>query len=318
MLSLAIEGITPNSLVTGINGPDVEYLAFTDGKVGSDLPLQYGANWTDRITQVGPGAAPVFTPIQASSDTFDIDNITQVAPYTSFYIYFLQSSGVGSTAPGNIVTVYYSDSTTAGPDADLVAAFNSGNAVYLYLSILGTPTTFGPQVVQVTSIGLASPPGQPRQFYYFTFAVTNMAYTYYLGNGHPTYEATYNRTLATMTMNEPVPGLEVNNQVTITGNTESGYNNQWTISQSLNSCTMAITQTTVTGGVASFTYAVQQGTPPTIGQLVTITGTTNANGALNLANASINTASGGSSGSFTILVPSVADYSVVSENGARL
>jgi hypothetical protein len=324
ILNLVTEGIASNSLVTAINGPDVEYMAFCDGRSGSDMPLQYTKDWIDRITQVGPGAAPIFTPQSASTDTFAISTITQppaaTDPYGNpFYggIYFLQSSGPGSTSPGNVVTIYYGDSAAGTPaNADLVAAFNSGFPTYIYLSVTGTPVTFGPYTQQVTSVGEAQPPGQPRNFFYFTYIVPSVAFTYYQGSGHPGYEVAFQRTLATMTMSVPVPGLTVGNQVSISGASVPAWDNVWTISQTLNSSTMAITQTNVTSGVATYTYALTGGSSvaPTAGQLVTVTGTTNANGALNVTNATIVSATGGSSGSFTLNV-SAPDASTVAESG---
>ncbi len=317
VLNLATEGLATNALVTAINGPDVEYVTFCDGKSGSDMPLQYTKNWIDRITQVGPGAAPTFTPQQSTTDTYAISTITQPPPADYGSIYFLQSAGPGSTAPGNVVTIYYSDSTVGGqPNADLVTAFNSGNPTSLYLAVTGTPTTFGPYTQQVTSLGEAQPPGQPRNFFYFTYIVPSIAYTYYQGSGHPGYTCTFQRTLATMNMSVPLPGLVVGNQVTITGTSETGYNNVWPISQTLNSSQMVITETAVSGGVATYTYALSGGSAaaPAAGQLVTITGTTNANAALNLTNATISTATGGSSGSFAVLV-SAPDAATVAEDG---
>ena len=326
-LTLALEGITPNSYAVGVNGPDVEYLAFSDGITGSDIPRQYTPNWIDRITQVGPGASPVFSPQQSSNDSYDISTITQPAQqvwsaaHNSQQPYYLQSQGPGLTTPGLVGTVYYADSTTiSGPDADLVTAFNSGNPVYVYMSFYWPdgPTTIGPYTVQVTSVGKASPPSQPREFYYYTYAIPSgpPAYIYYQGDFTPGNVANYQRTLATMTMAEPVPGLIVGDVVTITGTTESGYNNVWPISQTINSATMAITETGIVSGVATFTYALTGGSTsaPTAGQLVTITGTTNANGALNLTNATIATATGGNSGSFTVAV-SLPNASTVAEDG---
>ena len=72
ILTLATEGIAPNSYCVGVNGEDVEYLAFSDGLKGSDMPLQYTAEWIDRITQVGPGAAPTFTPVSSSANAYTI------------------------------------------------------------------------------------------------------------------------------------------------------------------------------------------------------------------------------------------------------
>jgi hypothetical protein len=313
---LAMEGISPNSFSVGVNGPDVEYLAFNDLTTGSDMPRQYTPDWIDRITQVGPGFAPTFSAKLASADTYAISTISQPAQQSRYGVYFLQSQGPGNTTAGNVVTMYYGDSTNPsnGIDNDLIAAFNSGNAVYLWITLSGFPSSLGPYCVQVTSVGEQSPPGQPRLFYYFTYQVPSSAYTYYEGSGHTGYVITYQRTLATMTTSVAVPGLVIPNNVTISGNTATGYNNVWPISQTLDSGAMVITETSVVSGIATYTYALSSGVAPAAGHLVTITGTSNANGKLNLVNASIATATGGSSGSFTVLV-SIPDFPTVAEGG---
>jgi hypothetical protein len=61
VLTLLPVPITPGSFASAVNGPGVEYFAFSDLTTGSDVPRQYTPNWIDRISQVGPGAAPVFT-----------------------------------------------------------------------------------------------------------------------------------------------------------------------------------------------------------------------------------------------------------------
>lgn len=325
ILDLSRTGIASNSLVTGNEGAGVQFLAFGDGFQGIDMPLQYTPNWTDRVTQVGPGAAPTFTPTTASSTDFPIVNITQPPAITDEYgnpyygyIYFLQSSGPGSTAPGNVVTIYYGDSVAGGSgvqNADLVAAFNSGYPVYIYLTISGTPQTFGPQVVQVTSIGEASPPGQPRDFFYFTFNVPSSAYTYYQGSGHPSYEAAWQRTLATLTTTIPVPNVTVGSQITVSGNSVPAWDAAWRVTETPNASQMAITGSQVSGGVATLNYAVTGGSPaPVAGELVTITNTLNAGGQLNVANVAIQTVSGGDTGTFTIAV-SIGDYGFEAEDG---
>jgi hypothetical protein len=395
-LSLLPVPVTPGSFASAVNGPGVEYFAFTDLTTGSDLPRQYTPEWIDRISQVGPGAAPVFavstnaagtpaviTAFAVSGDvvTLTADNsfsagqpvlfsgltpaaflngqtlvvlgsglsgtqfevafthadvgttadsgkatpqtnypiatITQPAAQSRGFSYFLQSTGPGSTSPGNVITAYYSDSTTSSADQDLVDAFNSGNAVYLYFSFTGTPVPFGPLTVQVTSVGLGSPPDQPRQFYYFTFTTTNAAaYTLYAGSGHSGYTANYQRTLATMTTSEPVPVLGVGSSATIAGTSVSNYDSTWPIAQALNSGAMAITQTSLTGGVATYSYTVVSGANPTAEQLVTITGTLNANGMLNGADLVIAGVIGTNQGTFTVNgFSSAQDYPVAAEQG---
>jgi len=310
--------------MVGLDANGVAYMTYSDLTQGISQPMQFNGSWCDRITQVGPGASPQFTPSSSTTDVFNLVSITQppvaMDPFGNpFYgfIYFLQSSGPGSTAPGNIVTIYYGDSTTPGAqNTDLVTAFNSGNPTYIYLSVTGTPTTFGPYTQLVTSVGEAQPPGQPRNFFYFCYQVPSVAFTYYQGSGHPGYEVAWQRTLATITTVNPVPGLTIGSDITVAGVTPAAWNSTWTITQSLDSSAMAITQTSVTGGVATYNYTLSAGSvaAPAAGQLVTITGTTNANGTLNLTNATISSATGGSTGSFTINVAG-PNFAATAETG---
>ena len=323
VLTLVLENITPNSYAVGINGSNVYYMALNNGFSGSDMPLQYTSNWIDRITQVGPGAAPVFTPQQASGNSYVISSINQPTQQVHSHSYYLQSQGPGNTSPGNVVTVYYSDtvddSGTGPPDTDLINAFNSGYSVFVFTKFYtpeGSGITLGPYVQQVTSVGVGSPPGQPRPFYYFTYNLTSQSYAYYQGDFDTGNTVTYTRTLATLTTATPVLGLEVGNQITISGSSPSSWNAIWTITQNLNSGEFQITSTSVTSGVATYSYAVQSGTAPTNDQLVTVTGTTNANGQLNVTNATIVSSTGGLTGTFTVNVPIAANYSSVPEDGS--
>ncbi len=312
VLTLLFSGVTPGSFASGVNGQGVEYLAFHNLTTGSDVPRQYTGAWTDRISQVGPGASPVFAASSASTTSYAIESITQPAGKSWGYAYFLQSTGPGSTQPGNVVTVYYADSTETGEDTTLVNAFNSGNAVYLYTSFTGVAEPQGPTTVQVTSVGLASPPGQPRQFYYYTYVVPTSQYLFYAGSGNANYTANYQITLATMSTAEPVPQLSTGSSAVVTGSSVAAWDATWPIAQTLNSGSVAITQTSLTGGVATYSYAVISGANPSAGQLVTITGTLNANGALNGVNMTIATVSGSNIGSFTI-----DGFSAVTNYGAQ-
>ena len=320
VLTLALEGITPNSLAVGINGEDVEYLAFSDGLKGSDMPLQWTQNWIDRITQVGPGAAPTFTPLQNTTTVYDVASITQPVPgpFNTGYVFGfgLWSGGPGSTSPGNVVTIYYADATTTSGDPALIAAFSSGNPVYVYLQMMVPVGPLNPETVLLTSIGIGTPPGQARPFYYFTYTVPSVDFAYSQGNVSPFFRVQYQQSLATMTTTTPVPGLEVGDKITITGSTPAGWNAQWTITQTPNSGEYAITSSQVVSGLATFGYAFTGGTtvPPAAGQLVTITGTTNDGGALNLANATIVTGGIGATGTFTVNVSS-PDATAVAEDG---
>lgn len=317
VLSPIFDGPPADSYASSFTSDSRQYIAISDLSQGNYPPQQYTGQWNDRVSQVGPGASPTFTGITASTDSFGISTITQVAQQVRSSSYLLQSQGPGSTSAGNVITIYYSDSTLSGPDTDLVNAFNSGLApVYLYLTFVDpyAPITYGPYVQQVTSVGEGSPPGQPRQFFYFTYNVPSVAFSSIDAAGFPGDTVTYQLTEATLNTTVPVPGLEVGNQITVTGSSVSNWDSTWTITQTLNSGAFTISQTSVSGGVATYTYNLVTGEVPVAGQLVTITNTLNGNRALNVVNATIVSASGGDTGTFTLSV-SIPDYPAVAEQG---
>ena len=236
------------------------------------------------------------------------------------FAYGLQSVGPGSNAPGNVITIYYSDQTLNPlPDEDLVNAFESGQPVYLYQILANAPVGMAtPLTVQVTSVGFGRPPdpivGPRRPFWYYTYTVPTVAALW--GSGDGGFGVNYERSLATLTTTAPVPALEVGDQITVVGASVPAWDTQWTITQTPNSGEYTITSSMVVGGLATLGYAETGGTvvPPSAGQLVTITNTTNAGGALNVANATIVSSSGGASGTFTINV-AVPDFPSVPEDG---
>jgi hypothetical protein len=295
-LETGIPDVMVDSFLKAIDANGVAFMAYSDLTQGTSQPMQYNGAWCDRITQVGPGVAPNFTPQQTSTNSFAVTLIKQPAqmsdPADYGHINVLQqSAGPSSTAPGNTVTVFYANSQYYPLDSDLVDAYNSGNPVYVYVS--GTSLAAANGTFLVTGIGNSIPPGGAYYRWYFTFQVASTAYQQFGGpDDSPGY---YQRTLATMIVATPVPGLTVGNQVTISGNSNSNYNAQWTITQALNSGASRITATSVTGGVATYQYSLQSGQPPVAGELVTVTNTTNALGALNVTQATIasSTAYGG-------------------------
>ena len=266
-LEAGIPPVMVGSFLKEIDANGSAFMAYSDLTQGTAQPMQYNGAWCDRITQVGPGTAPSFTPQQSTSDTYDIVQIAQPPPNSDItdpgnISVLLQSAGPGSTSAGNVITVYYSPSFFGGSsqpgaeDKALVDAFNSGNPVYVYIS----GTSFGVGTYLVTSVGNALPPHVDHWRYYFTVNVATSVYLYSNeGAGQ------YQMTLATMSTTEPVPGLSVGNQITISGNSNSSYNGQWTITQALDSGEMAINETTVTGGVATYEYALTTGQPPVAG-----------------------------------------------------
>ena len=313
-----IDSVAPGSSVNSVTAYGREYLSFFNANGGCDAPRQWDGKKLYRVSQGGPGAAATFTPSALSTDKYPIFTISQPAAKSYLAIYFLQSSGPGNnTTAGNTVTIYYSDQTVGGiEDTDLVNAFNSGFPTYIWATFANLPAAEGPYTVEITSVGLAMPPGQPHQFYYFTYQVTTTALTYYRGSDAPhNYEIDYQRTLATINTTVPVPGVVVDDTITVTGNSVSAWNTDWPVAQTPLSGDMQITQTSLTSGTATYNYSLSTGTPPVAGQKITVTGTLNAGGILNVTNAVIATATGGSIGSFTITGFSGPDFAAASESG---
>ena len=78
VLDPLLSGLPLGCYAKSVTQFDREYVCFSDLMQGIDIPRQYTGDWIDRITQVGPGAPPSFTPQAASSDTYAISTITQV------------------------------------------------------------------------------------------------------------------------------------------------------------------------------------------------------------------------------------------------
>jgi hypothetical protein len=315
-LETTIPNATPGSYLKGLDAGGTAYMAFSDLTQGISQPLQYNGEWCDRITQVGPGQPPVFTPQQASGTTFGIVSITQHPANSDItdpghLSCVLHSAGPGSTAPGNVITVYYSPSFFSGapqPSAEdtvLDQLFNAGVPTYVYIS----GSTFADGTYLVTSVGNALPPGLDHFRYYFTVQTSPVAFQKIVED-----TGQYQMSIATLTTSVPVPGLVVGNTVTIAGASVPAWDAQWPIVQAINSGEMVITGTSVTGSVATYNYSIVSGTAPAAGELVTVTNTTNAGGLLNVTNATIVSASGGGTGTFTVAV-SVTDAPSVPESG---
>jgi hypothetical protein len=303
-----VDAVTPGSKVNSVTAYGREYMAFFNDNGPCDAPRQWDGRNLARVSQGGPGAAPSFSAVAVSGTTYEISTITQPAPgfpgQLGNFDGILQSSGPGTTAVGNVVTVYTANARAGhfpGGDPVLTAAFNSGFPVNVVFS--GLSDEFGPYngTQLVTSIGMGVPPfaGATAERWYITFTVDNSS-AHNRGGINAGITGKYQITWATLTMATPVPGLTAGTQIPISGASVADYDNTWTITQTLDSGTLRITQTSLSGGTATYHYAVSSGANPTAGQKITITNTLNANGSLNGENLTIATVAGGSSGTFTI------------------
>ncbi len=201
----------------------------------------------------------------------------------------LWSAGPGSTDAGNVITIFYLDAThhPNGQDINLVNAVQQGKfPVYVYVSGTNLAVANGTQLV--TGVGIAYPPGAGTGRYYFTFNVASSDYQN-LGGGGNAQPGKYQLTIATVNTVLPLPGVQVGDTVTISGDPIPSWDETWTVLDSLNSGAYAISQTVMTSGVATYNWALSAGTttPPVAGDLVTVTGTLNGNGVFNVTDAII-------------------------------
>jgi len=235
--------------------------------------------------------------------SYDIQSIQQIAQKSDpedpgHFQALLWSSGPGSTQTGNVITVYYANAFSQGQDNDLVNTFNSGIPTYVYIS----NAPFGNGTWLVTSVGIGIPPGGEYSRWFFTIQALSSNYQFF--GGPDDASGYYQQTIATLVVKTPIPGLSDGDQITITTASPSGWNDTWTIVNTLLSGVYSITQTEMTNGTATYSWTWSgSGTAvaPQKGQLVTVIQTLNGNGVFNVVDAVIASVTGGpNSGTFTI------------------
>lgn len=282
-LSSIYTGINAGSFAKSVTFEDVEYIAFSNLLQGTDIPRHWDGTNLDRVSQVGPGAPPS---VSATATIFQIapspTGITQPtaksdpeAPGRLSGI--LWSAGPGSTSLGNVLTVYYARTSAQAQDPDLQV----GGGVFLTgIDVAGPANNFNGQPVNgtyiITSLGQGVPPGAEFARWYFTVQMpstqsVNQA-NHQEGNGP---FGTYNVTRATLTTLTPLPNVQVGSQIAITGAGVAAWNATWTVIATLNAAQMAITQTQLSGNIATYTFTLLSGVSPTVGQQVTIVGCLN-------------------------------------------
>jgi len=249
--------------------------------------------------------------------TYPVTSITQYAQQSTQQTGFdgiLWSAGPGSTSSGNVITIYYN---RTAEDKVLDKAFSDGLfSVYVYVT--GTDIAVANGTFLVTSTGKGTPPGASSQRYYFTYGVSSSSYKK-IQSGDNSARGRYQMTVATIQTTLPLPGVQTGDDITITGNSVTGWDNTWKIVDALNSGSYSISETSMTSGVATYTWALSGSTttPPVAGQLVTITGTTGGNGIFNVTDAVISTVTGTSSGTFTVTGFSDATYGTTVESDSQ-
>jgi hypothetical protein len=192
----------------------------------------------------------------------------------------LWSAGVGSTAPGNVITFYYGG-VNAPENAGILAAFAAGNAAVVYITGVPTGIAGADGTWLITGHGIGVPPSESGNVPYFTITYTSSNYQRYGGPGGigpngPGNNGSFQLSLATMTTSSPIPDLTAGDSIQINGATPTQWNNNWTIQNSLTSGILNITSSQMlANGVAQFQYNVQSGVGPVNGQIITLSELTN-------------------------------------------
>ena len=286
---------------------DRAFIALSDLQNGTDMPRGYNGQWVDRLSQVGPGIAPAFS---ATSTSYTIATITQPAAVVNTGTgnpirAILWSPGAGTKhSAGNIITIEYTTNPPNMPDPNIYAG---GGVVLSGFADVNGQNPNGSYVVlsvQVTDTG-----NSPRNSFSVQAQSSQNAYV------DPPSGASYQASIATITLTAPAPGVQVGTQILIAGASPPAWNNTWTILNALNAAQLQINATSLTGGVATYDFTIISGTAPTTGQQVTITGTTNGGGIFNIANALINSAS---PTSFTLLIDSPDVSAAAEPNGQAI
>jgi hypothetical protein len=300
----------PNSFANSVTEDNREFIALSDLSMGTDMPRTYDGTNVDRLSQVGPAAAPT---VSFTSTKYAIESITQPDPVTNGSTgtpirALLWSSGPGvKNTAGNVITVEYTLSTSP-PDPNI---YVGGGVVLAGFRVISGNDPNGFYIVQ--SVQTTNTGNSTRNS--FSVAAPTSFNTY----DDPPMGASYQSTLATVTTAVPVPNVGVGSSITISDATESGWDDTWTVLFTPNAGQYEITDTQLTSNSAIYAFSLISGSLPAVGDQVTITGCTNGaqpggNSIFNVVNAIIASV-GGNSFSIEIDAP---DISGQAENGSAI
>ena len=298
---------------------DREFMAFSNLLNGTDIPLTYTPPYFDRLSQVGPGAAPSASTTSSGNAIVSItQNAAVTIPPTSYLIWSDSPADTGTfgspKSPGNVMSFVF-PSTFVLPSYLKVGS----SIVIAGVQVLtggGTPYDPNNGVGANPAYYTINTVGQPisGESYYTGFTITLPQTGFY--NLHFQAGSTFQATVATMTTATQVPDLEAGGQFQVSGTGGSpptGYDGTWTVLTTPNAAQLQITSTQLTSGIAQYGYTlITGGTAPVAGQTVSVTGTLNGNGIFNVTNAVIATAG---AGTFTIAIPSSSNFGSVGESG---
>ena len=282
ILSPIYAEIEPGSYAQSCTLDDREFIALSNLINGTDIPYSYNGVNFDRLSQVGPGAAPVASTSQSGSD---VDSITQNPP-VAFAVgphdWTLISAAPSDTGtfgtpatPGNVLTFYLAVSETLPsyitPGVNIVlAGFPSVPGGVINNDPAGITA---PKYYTVSYVGTPSAGSAFSQDTYAAFSVILPFSTYFAAETLP--GATFQATIATLTATTQIPNVEVGSTIQVAGAGVSGYDNSWLVTATPNASQLQITNTQLTSGIATYAFTIITGTAPVVGQAVSVTGCLN-------------------------------------------
>ena len=170
-LQVISSAILPNLFAKSATAFSREYIALNNGTIGADIPRQYNDTWLDRVSQVGPGAAPgaadedVVVNIVGSPNGILYDVISNIAPGVT-----------GLSEVGNVVTVTLAFGVSLPPgtlvgDSVLIAGAGVGgyDGTWPIVAILNAGLSSGENLgsvfqILITPTGLAASGGGTVDF----------------------------------------------------------------------------------------------------------------------------------------------------------
>lgn len=208
-----IGAVTPGAYCQSISAFNKEWLAFSDGIHGSDAPRQFDGTNLDRVSQDGPGAAPIVAD-EVSSFVIAAVGIPGLSIATDVNAITL------ATQSGNLVTITMNPANFVSPPqvGDTVIVAGVGVAGYNGTFVISTVAAFGLVIQYVNNVsGLANSAGGTCTTSFIKVQTTTN-YNFVLGQkvaiagaGVAGYNATYTGVRALITVNTLALGVTAAN-----------------------------------------------------------------------------------------------------------
>ena len=281
--------LLPNTYAKGVTFQDIEYIALSNLQNGTDVPRQWNGTNLDRISMVGPGAAPTAASSGgAGSNTTAIQTITQGAPVMLRRIAWgASTNAINDSTPGTTLVVYGEGKTGANTYQSLppyTPSYGPGTTVVLSGIPVPFPLKWGAtinanlnQTYTINQVTTATVGGS-EQVPVFTVPAPFSAYGYSSDFGSagppPTSNWFYQSAIATMTMQAPLANIGVGSTISIAGTgggPPAGYDGNFTVLSAPNTVQMTINSCQLTGNIATYSYTLVPPSPaPAFGQIVSI------------------------------------------------